>query len=221
MDIPGAPLAEGYHNVRNGDLPCVVTALEMRAPPADLRRLVPEPEVPLALKRWKDCPAHKYRLLYQRVGGYWIWWSRLVLDDAALEAIIHDPAVQLYAVTDRAGVEVGMLELDFREPGQCEIVFFGLVVKATGKGFGKWLMRRALQLAWAPGVERVWVHTCTLDDPAALPFYMRRGFVPYARFVEVFPDPRLSGLLPPDSAPHAPVLGNLSEGTKPGPDQPE
>ena len=149
--------------------------------------------------------------------GRCLSWSRLVKPDAELEAIIHDPAVQLYAVTDRAGVEVGMLELDFREQGQCEIVFFGLVVKATGKGFGKWLMRRALQLAWAPGVERVWVHTCTLDDPNALPFYTKRGFRPYARFVEVFPDPRLSGLLPVDSAPHAPVLGMV----EPGPDQPE
>jgi GNAT superfamily N-acetyltransferase len=81
-------------------------------------------------------------------GAKWLWWSRLALDDAALGAIIHDPQVHVFAVADRAGVEVGMLELDFRKAGEAEIAFFGLIPGATGKGFGKWLMRRALQMAW-------------------------------------------------------------------------
>ena len=200
------PLAPGYHAVGAGDLACVVTALEMLAPPEGLRRLAPEADVPLQMARWKDISPDKYRALYQRVGTPWIWWSRLAKSDAELVAIIHDPAVQLYAVTDRARVEVGMLELDFRVPGECEIAFFGLIPGATGKGLGKWLMRRALQLAWgAKGVERVWVHTCTLDDPRAPRFYMGQGFVPYARYVEVFPDPRLAGLLPQDTG-SAPIL---------------
>ena len=201
------PLAGGYHAISPGDLPCVVTALEMREAPEGLRRLVPEVDVPVQMVRWKDTAPEKYRKLYRRVGAPWIWWSRLAKSDAELAAIIHDPHVQLYAVIDRAGVEVGMLELDFRADGECEIAFFGLIPGATGKGLGKWLMRRTLQLAWAPGVNRVWVHTCTLDDAKALPFYVGQGFAPYARFVEVFPDPRLAGLLPPECAPHAPVLG--------------
>lgn len=200
------PLAGGYHAINDGDLPCVVTALEMRAAPEGLRKLTPEAEVPLQLARWKDAGADKYRALYTRVGAPWLWWSRLAKSDAELTEIIHDPAVQLYAVTDRARVEVGMLELDFRVPGECEIAFFGLIPGATGRGFGKWLMRRALQLAWADGVERVWVHTCTLDGPHALSFYMGQGFVPYARYVEVFADPRLAGFLPENAGP-VPVLG--------------
>lgn len=202
------PLAEGYHAVAQGDLACVVTALDMREPPVGLRRLVPETDVPLQLVRWKEAAPEKYRLLYRRVGAPWIWWSRLVKSDADLAAIIHDAKVQLFAVADRAGVEVGILELDFRVDGECEIAFFGLIPGATGKGFGKWLMRRALQLAWAPGVARVWVHTCTLDGPQALPFYMGQGFVPYARYVEVFPDPRLAGILPEDAAPQQPVISS-------------
>jgi GNAT superfamily N-acetyltransferase len=208
MHVPGAPLAEGYHNVRPGDLACVVTALEMREAPAELKRLVPEGDVPVQLVPWTDCSAAKYRLLYSRVGASWLWWSRMALDDGALEAVIRDPQVRLFAVVDRARIEVGMLELDFRVPGECEIAFFGLIPGASGKGLGKWLMRRALQLAWGTkGVGRVWVHTCSLDGPTALPFYMGRGFVPYARFVEVFADPRLSGILPPASAPQEPVIG--------------
>lgn len=202
------PLAAGYHAVGAGDLACVVTALEMRAPPEDLRRLMPEADVPLQIVRWKTPDPAKYRMLYKRVGAAWLWWSRLAKNDAELTEIIGDPGVHVFAVEDRARIEVGMLELDFRVAGECEIAFFGLVPGATGKGFGKWLMRRALQMAWAAGVERVWVHTCTLDDPRAVPFYMGRGFVPYARYVEVFPDPRLAGLLPTEAArAHPPISG--------------
>lgn len=205
MEVAGAPLGAGFHNVNAGDLACVVTALEMHEVPPSLRRLVPESDVSVQLVRWKDCAPEKYRLLYQRVGAPWLWWSRLARSDAELCAIIHDPQVQLYAVVDRARVEVGMLELDFRVAGECEIAFFGLIPGATGKGLGKWLMRKALQMAWAPETRRVWVHTCTLDDPRAVGFYAAQGFVPYARYVEVFPDPRLTGLLP-ETTGTAPVL---------------
>ncbi len=202
------PLAHGFHAVAAGDLAAVVTAFEMHEPPALLRRPGIEPDVPLQLERWNACAPDRYRLLYQRVGAPWLWWSRLALDDAALSAIIHDPAVELYAVTDRARVEIGMLELDFRVPGACEIAFFGLVPKASGQGYGKWLMRRALQRAWsgAEPVTKVWVHTCTLDDQRAAGFYQSQGFVPVARFVEVFRDPRSAGLLPVESSALHPLI---------------
>lgn len=200
MKVAGEPLGEGFHNVRAGDLACVVTALEMREPPADLRRLTPEDDVPIQLVRWKDCSPEKYRVLYKRVGGPWLWWARLVKTDAELVEILSDPRVQLYAVVDRARVEIGIVELDFRVEGECEIVFFGLIPGATGKGLGKWLMRKALGMAWIKGISRVWLHSCTTDDPRAVPFYMSRGFVPFARFVEVYRDPRLCGLYPEDAA---------------------
>jgi hypothetical protein len=52
----------------------------------------------------------------------------------------------------------------------------------------------------------VWLHTCTLDDVAAIPFYRRNGFVPYKREFEIFDDPRITGLLPADCAPGVPLL---------------
>ena len=69
-------------------------------------------------------------------------------------------------------------------------------------------MAMALQLGWAgEGVERMWVHTCTLDAPGALGFYRKSGFAPYQRQIETFADPRLSGHLPMDAAPQIPVIG--------------
>jgi hypothetical protein len=67
-------------------------------------------------------------------------------------------------------------------------------------------MDTALRRAWAARPRRLWVHTCTLDHPAALAFYQRSGFVAYRRQVEIDDDPRLDGTLPADAAPHVPLI---------------
>lgn len=189
--------------VPDDQIATIVTHLEMRERP----RPTPIPSAPLRLVPWKTPALERYRTLFRRVGEPWLWFSRLVMRDEALASIIHDPAVQIYAVTDPRGVEVGLLELDFRALPDCELAFFGLIPELTGKGFGQWLMAQAKALAWRKDVTRLWVHSCTLDSPAALGFYRKAGFVPFRREVEVFADPRLAGILPPDAAPHVPLLG--------------
>ena len=89
-----------------------------------------------------------------------------------------------------------MLELDFRDPGACELAFFGLTAAMQRRGVGRAMMRVAVDRAFAKPIERLLVHTCTLDSPAALPFYLRSGFRAVRREVEIFADPRLGGLLP-------------------------
>lgn len=181
-----------------GHLGTVVTRLEMRGRPP----LRPTPPSPLRLVRWKDPGPARYRLLFARVGGPWLWYSRLAFDDARLQAEMGE----VHAVVDPAGIEVGLLELDFREPGECLIRFLGLVPELAGKGHGKWLFAMTLALAWRPGVRRLRVNTCTLDHPAALKAYLRAGFRAYERALETFPDPRLAGHLPRDAAPHIPLI---------------
>jgi GNAT superfamily N-acetyltransferase len=191
-----------YDDIRTGDVAAVVTFLEMREKP---RQEVPPSQ--LSLRRIEDPQTDAYRTLFRRVGSPWLWFSRLVMDDASLAAIIRHPEVHLYAVVDEAGGEVGMVELDFREDGEGELSFVGLVPELSGQGHGRWLLAEAVQLAWRDGVERVHVHTCTLDHPAALSAYRRAGFVPYRRAIEHFPDPRLIGVLPRDCAPQVPLIG--------------
>ena len=194
-----------YDPIPDGELTAVVTFLEMSAPPA-----VEVPASPLTLHRMEQPSADEYRALFRLVGAPWLWFSRLILDDSALEAIVGNPAVELYVVNDEHGGPSGMLELDFREAGQCELAFVGLVPELSGKGHGRWLLAEAVQRAWRDGVTRVHVHTCSLDHPAALCAYRRAGFTPYKRAVERFPDPRLLGVLPPDSAPQVPLLGTVA-----------
>jgi GNAT superfamily N-acetyltransferase len=189
--------------VANGEIGAIVTSLEMTERPA----LDAIPASELRLERWANPTPDQYRALYRRVGEPWLWFSRLELDDDALNAVTHHPKVSIWAVLDRSDAEVGILELDFREGGQCEIAFFGLVPELAGKGHGKWLMANALNAGWTePGIVRMWVHTCTLDGPGALAFYIKSGFTPNQRQVETFKDPRLSGLIPIDAAPQIPLI---------------
>ncbi len=104
------------------------------------------------------------------------------------------------------GRDEGLLELDFRVAGECEIAFFGIAHAIVGTGAGRWLMTRAIARAWARPITRVWLHTCSLDSPVALGFYIRSGFTPYDRKVEVYDDPRLTGVLPRAAAPQVPVI---------------
>ncbi|MBW6522983.1 GNAT family N-acetyltransferase [Sphingomonas sp. RHCKR47] len=190
--------------VPEGELATIVTTLEMtRRPP-----LRPIPPAPLRLVRWPAPEPDKYRALFRRVGARWLWYSRLTLDDAALLVIIRDPYVQVFAAVDAAGVEVGMVELDFRHTGNCTIGYFALVPELAGRQLGRWLMAETLARAWLPGVTRVALHTCTLDHPSALNFYRAQGFVAVRRTIETFPDPRLIGLLPADAAPQLPLLAS-------------
>ncbi|HEV2568461.1 GNAT family N-acetyltransferase [Sphingomonas sp.] len=180
----------------------IVTSLEMLERPP----LRPMPASQLRLVRWPSPDLAKYRALFRRVGEPWLWFSRLMMPDQEVLDIISDARVRVFSVEDRAGIEVGMLELDFREPGTCELAYFGLVPELAGQGHGRWLMAQALALAWAKDVRRVWVHTCTLDHPSALGFYRAQGFRPYAQAVETFPDPRLTGHLTESAAPHIPLI---------------
>lgn len=195
-------LEDGLHAVPAGHTASVVTHLEMleEAPQR------PEAELALTLRRVERPDPDWYLDLFRKVGAPWLWFGRLVLGREELVAILQDDKVHVHVVADATGAEVGLLELDFRQEAACELAYFGLAPGAVGGGAGRWMMNRAIRLAWGQGISRFHVHTCTLDHPAALDFYCRSGFVPYAREIEIAPDPRLSGLIDMDAAPHVPLI---------------
>jgi GNAT superfamily N-acetyltransferase len=195
-------LTDGESRVPKGRLAAVVTYLEMLEPPvipplnrSDGRsiRLVEKPGL-----SW-------YRDLFKAVGRDWLWWSRLRMSDGELAAVIRDPQVEVFALSE-GGEDVGLLELDARSWPDVELTFFGVVPGLVGKGAGAALMAFALERVWSRGAKRFWLHTCSLDHPKALGFYIKWGFRPYDRGIEIAPDPRLTGDLPRDAAPHIPLI---------------
>src|SRR3954447_22340107 len=113
----------------------------MRAPPE-----VQVPASALSLKRIEGPQPERYRELFRLIGARWLWFSRLILDDAHLAEIIQHPKVELFSVRDENGREAGMLELDSREPHECELAFVGLLPDMSGKGHGRWLLAEAVRL---------------------------------------------------------------------------
>ena len=195
-------LEAGFHDVPPGHVAAVVTHLEMSAPPDGPARAAPEG---VTLERVPEPETGWYRDLFGRVGGHpWLWFSRLAMDDASLRATLA--GAEVHAVR-RSGADVGIVEFDLRGDGTAELAFFGLVPEAVGQGIGGWALDAGLRLGWGRGIARMDVHTCTFDHPAALGLYIRAGFVPVRRQVEVVADPRLAGVLPMDAAGHVPVIG--------------
>jgi GNAT superfamily N-acetyltransferase len=196
-------LADGYTPLPPGKIASVVTYLEMRKPPEPLP---PVETSGFQLEREPCIALDRYRALFRLIGQEWLWFSRLRMDDAQLSAIIHHPAVDVF-VLRQAGADVGLLELDRRPFPEIELAFFGVTPALVGRGAGRQMMAVALREAWRRHPERFTVHTCTLDHPRAVAFYVKSGFVPVARAVEVSDDPRLAGETDPEAAAWFPVIG--------------
>jgi GNAT superfamily N-acetyltransferase len=196
------PIPVGYHPLPEGHLANVVTCLEMTAKPA----LRPAPESGFTLERLGAADTERFRALFRLIGQDIMWFSRLLLSEETLAAIIGDPQVFSYALV-KDGQDIGLLELDFRVDGECELSFFGVAPTAVGSGAGRYLMNEALTRAWDRPISRMWVHTCHYDHPKALAFYQRSGFRPYAVMVEVHPDPRLTGQMPRHASPQVTLIG--------------
>jgi GNAT superfamily N-acetyltransferase len=194
-------LPDGYSDVPAGKIAAVVTHLEMTVRPA----IAVDPPGAWSLRKVERPDLAWYRDLYRRVGEEWLWFSRIRASDEKLAARLHHPLVETHALV-ADGSDEGLLELDYREASACEIGMFGVTAKLVGSGAARWLMNSALGLAWSPPITRVWLHTCTFDHPAALPFYQRAGFRPFRRQVEIADDPRLDGTAPRDVAKHVSVI---------------
>jgi ribosomal protein S18 acetylase RimI-like enzyme len=127
------------------------------------------------------CPVPRWRALYATIGGPWAWHDRDAWTDAQLAAHLADPAVRVFTIAlphapADTPADAGFLELHAQADGGVEIAYLGVHPALLGRALGGWLVEAAVTTAFAQGARHVWLHTCTLDAPAALPNYLRRGF---------------------------------------------
>jgi GNAT superfamily N-acetyltransferase len=195
-------LPNGYYELPKGKLVNLVTCLEMLE-----NRLVSEITFPdgYSLRIVDAQNLQSYRAVFQKIGQDLMWFSRMIMPDAELQAVLRDPEVESYVLLKVAD-PVGLMELDFREQPYCELKFFGLTADQIGTGISKILMANAISKAWAKPIKRLWVHTCHYDHPNAVRFYRKSGFVPYAHMIEVHDDARLTGHLPRDASPQIALI---------------
>lgn len=153
----------------------VVYYLEMRAPS---HQSFPAPRDGLTILHVRKPSVPYYRFLCNAVGKDYHWLSRRKLSDTALASVIQDPRNELH-VLHVDGSPAGCAELDRRQAEEVELVQFGLMGEFIGQGLGKWFLQWTIDTAWSYQPKRFWLHTCTLDHPAALPRYKKAGFVEF------------------------------------------
>ncbi|MFC4061135.1 GNAT family N-acetyltransferase [Planomonospora corallina] len=162
----------------------VITWYLEQTSPSDLRPAKP-PEIGLDIVR-AEVPSPEFnRFLYTAVGGDWQWTERLPWTWRQWADHL-DQGVETWVAYHR-GTPAGYVELVPQEDAAVEIAYFGLLPWAIGRGAGGRLLEAGTARAWdladrRPDREptrRVWLHTCSLDGPAALANYQARGFRVY------------------------------------------
>ena len=156
----------------------------------DPGRLAPRPDpLPdLEIRRAEIPSPELSRTLYTAVGSDWYWVDRLPWSwDRWLEWL--DRAELETWVAYLRGTPAGYFELE-SVADAVEITSFGLLPAFIGRGIGTRLLDFAIRRGWELGAARVWVHTCSLDGPAALRTYQGRGLEIYDERVDdvVLPD---------------------------------
>ena len=71
---------------------------------------------------------------------------------------------------------IGYFELIFNfEKKDCEVAYFGIFEEFFGKKYGGYLLSGAIKNSFKKDIEKVWLHTCSLDHENALNNYLARG----------------------------------------------
>lgn len=156
-------------------VPVTTWCLDMHSPTQ--LRCSPVPEPAPAIARAEIPSPALNRFLYTSVGGDWHWVDRLPWTWEQWVRWLDRPGHQTW-VMYVSGTPAGYFELD-RQGDDVEIAYFGVAPGFIGRKLGGYLLTRAIEQAWAMDAKRVWVHTCTLDHPAALKNYQARGMTLY------------------------------------------
>lgn len=149
--------------------------LEMLSPPG--QEILP-PRDGLTILPVETPSVPYYRFLYNEIGRDYRWLSRRKMTDLELEVVIQHPDNRMY-VLHVDGSPAGYAELDCRNSDDVELVQFGLMGEYHGQGLGTWFLNWIIDKVWSEQPRRFWLHTCTLDHPAALGMYQKAGFLLY------------------------------------------
>ena len=115
------------------------------------------------------------KFFYKQIGKDHRWIDRLVWDDQKWIKYIENPKVKTCILQDKEDL-IGYCEqiLHF-EKKNCEIAYFGILKEYYGKKYGGYLLSKSIENSFKEGIERIWLHTCSLDHEFALKNYQARG----------------------------------------------
>ena len=142
----------------------------------------PPPDPDLEVRRAELPSPELSRMLYVGVGADWYWVDRLRWTWERWMEWLDRSELETWVAFVR-GTPAGFFELEL-DGDAVEIAAFGLLPAFIGRGIGTRLLHRAIARCWELAPRRVWVHTCSLDGPAALRTYQGRGLEIYDEQVD-------------------------------------
>ena len=115
------------------------------------------------------------KFFYKEIGKDFFWRDRLKWSDQDWLNYINNDFFKLYILKYNNKL-AGYYELLYDPKAlSMEIAYFGIFKEFFGKGIGGYLLTDAILTSFNQKVDKVWVHTCTLDHPNALKNYIARG----------------------------------------------
>ena len=121
------------------------------------------------------------KFFYKQVGKNHRWIDRLIWSDEKWMTYISNRNLETYVISKYDEL-VGFFELLYNpELKETEISYFGLLEEYIGKGIGGFALSSAIRKAFEKNINRVWLHTCTLDHPNALKNYIARGMTVFKK----------------------------------------
>jgi len=115
------------------------------------------------------------KFFYKNIGKKHKWIDRLVWTEAQWIDYASSKKVSTYILKFKNNL-VGFFELiSHEEKKEIEIAYFGLLEEFHNKKLGSYLLSEAIKKSFKGSIDRVWVHTCSLDHKNALNNYVARG----------------------------------------------
>jgi len=121
------------------------------------------------------------KFFYKNIGKDHYWVDRLVWSEKEWIDYVSNEKVSTYILRKEKDV-CGYFELIFhKDKNEFEIAYFGLLKEYHNKKLGSFLLSFAIKKCFEKNINRVWVHTCSLDHDNALKNYLSRGMKIYKR----------------------------------------
>ncbi len=115
------------------------------------------------------------KFFYKNIGKKHKWVDRLIWDEQKWIDYVSSEKVKTYVLKNKDDL-VGFFELIFHyEKNEVEIAYFGILEEYQNKKLGSYLLSEAIKKSFNKNVNRVWLHTCSLDHKNALNNYVARG----------------------------------------------
>ena len=136
---------------------------------------VTKPTIDYSLNLLEPTNFQLNKFFYKNIGKKHKWIDRLVWTETQWIDYVSNEKVKTYIFKYKDDL-VGFFELiSHSENNEVEIAYFGLLEEFQNKKLGSYLLSEAIQISFKKNIERVWVHTCSLDHKNALNNYIARG----------------------------------------------